>query len=367
MNYKDYYAILGVPKNAAEKDIKSAYRKLARKWHPDANPDNAHQAEEKFKDISEAYEVLGDAEKRKKYDVLGSDWQSAAREAERQRSYRQAAGDPFGGNFGGFSAGGPGGPGAAAARAASRISSTCSSRASAAARRPVPRGFSGGGGQPGEDLESTIELSLHDAYEGGKKSRHAPGRGPVPALPRQRHRPQPHLRRSATAPGGCARPRSSTSPCRAACATASASAWPAKARSGPGGGPRGDLYLIVHLAGDVQYERKGDDLYLDLPVSVYDLVLGGEVRVPTLNGDVTMTVPAGTQNNKLLRLHRQGHAQAQGRRLRRRVRAPDRPAPDEPDRQGAEALPRARAAFATGRSEAAADAAVRATPGGRLL
>ena len=86
MNYKDYYAILGVPKTAAAKDIKSAYRKLARKWHPDANPDNARQAEEKFKDISEAYEVLSDTEKRSKYDVLGNDWQQAARNAQQQRS-----------------------------------------------------------------------------------------------------------------------------------------------------------------------------------------------------------------------------------------------------------------------------------------
>ncbi|HEY5426842.1 MAG TPA: DnaJ domain-containing protein, partial [Candidatus Tumulicola sp.] len=71
MNFKDYYAVLGVAKNAPQKDVKSAYRKLARKWHPDANPENTKQAEEKFKEISEAYEVLGDAEKRKKYDLLG--------------------------------------------------------------------------------------------------------------------------------------------------------------------------------------------------------------------------------------------------------------------------------------------------------
>jgi curved DNA-binding protein len=89
MNYKDYYAVLGVPKGAAEKDIKSAYRKLARKWHPDANPDNTKAAEEKFKEISEAYEVLGDPDKRKKYDALGSDWQRAARQAEQQREYRR--------------------------------------------------------------------------------------------------------------------------------------------------------------------------------------------------------------------------------------------------------------------------------------
>src|ERR1700733_15831778 len=101
VNYKDYYAILGVPKTAAAKDIKSAYRKLARKWHPDANPDNAKAAEEKFKDIQEAYEVLSDPEKRSKYDVLGSDWQGAARDAARQRAGAGAASGPGSGGFSG--------------------------------------------------------------------------------------------------------------------------------------------------------------------------------------------------------------------------------------------------------------------------
>src|ERR1700693_150468 len=93
MNYKDYYQVLGVAKNASEKDIKSAYRRLARKWHPDANPKNPKEAEEKFKEIAEAYEVLGDPEKRKKYDVLGSDWQRASQQAEQQRTYRRAQQD----------------------------------------------------------------------------------------------------------------------------------------------------------------------------------------------------------------------------------------------------------------------------------
>src|ERR1700684_3701191 len=101
VNYKDYYAILGVAKTAAAKDIKSAYRKLARKWHPDANPNNAKAAEEKFKDIQEAYEVLGDPEKRSKYDVLGSDWQRAAQASDGQRSPGPQYGSA-GPNAGGF-------------------------------------------------------------------------------------------------------------------------------------------------------------------------------------------------------------------------------------------------------------------------
>ena len=100
VNYKDYYAILGVPKTAAAKDIKSAYRQLVGKRHPDANPDSAKEAEEKFKDIQEAYEVLGDPEKRSKYDVLGSDWQGAARDAARQRAgVRPGAQGPGAGGF----------------------------------------------------------------------------------------------------------------------------------------------------------------------------------------------------------------------------------------------------------------------------
>ena len=88
MNYKDYYQLLGVAKGASEKEIKSAYRKLARKWHPDANPNDPKGAEEKFKEITEAYEVLGDPDKRKKYDALGADWQRVSQQAEAQRRYR---------------------------------------------------------------------------------------------------------------------------------------------------------------------------------------------------------------------------------------------------------------------------------------
>jgi DnaJ-class molecular chaperone len=302
VNYKDYYAVLGLQKNAAEKDVKSAYRKLARKWHPDANRDNQREAEEKFKDIQEAYEVLGDPEKRRKYDVLGSDWQRAAREAEQQRTYRQAQGADFGG-FGGFNAGGPGGPGAAG----SGFSDFFDMFFSGIGRQRAagPSGGFAGSQQRGEDLESTIELGLRDAFEGGKKSVTLQVEDMCPrchgtGTDRSRICPQCHGtgRVRETKRFDVTIPRGVRDGQRIRLAGQGA--------SGPGGGPRGDLYLVVHLAADEHYERKGDDLYLDLPVSIYDLILGAEVPVPTMTGDVTMTIPAGTQNNKMLRLSGKG-------------------------------------------------------------
>ena len=299
MNYKDYYAILGVPKSALEKDIKSAYRKLARKWHPDANPDNQHESEEKFKDIQEAYEVLGDPEKRKKYDVLGSDWQRAAREAEQHRSYRAQQGADFG-NFNGFNNTGPGGT--------SGFSDFFDMFFSGIGRRPTggPTGASGFSAPArGEDLESTIELTLHEAFDGGKKSvtlqiEDACSRCHGTGTDRNRICPQCHgtgrvretKRFDVTIPRGVREGQ------RIRLAGQGA--------TGPGGGARGDLYLVVRLGGDDHYERRGDDLYLDLPVSIYDLILGAQVLVPTMAGDVTMTIPAGTQNNKMLRLSGKG-------------------------------------------------------------
>ncbi|MEO7039219.1 MAG: DnaJ C-terminal domain-containing protein [Candidatus Elarobacter sp.] len=302
MNYKDYYAILGVPKNAPEKDIKSAYRKLARKWHPDANPDNQRAAEEKFKDIQESYEVLGDPEKRRKYDVLGSDWQNAAREAERQRTYRQAqSAQDFGSNFGGFNPGPDG-----AAGGASGFSDFFDMFFSGIGRRGTtgPANF-GGARTRGEDLESTIELTLHDAFEGGKKSVTLQVEDLCPrchgtGTDRNRICPQCHGtgRVRETKRFDVTIPRGVRDGQRIRLA--------AQGATGSSGGPRGDLFLIVHLADDGHYERKGDDLYLDLPVSIYELILGGDVRVPTMTGDVSMTIPAGTQNNKMLRLSGKG-------------------------------------------------------------
>jgi DnaJ-class molecular chaperone len=302
LNYKDYYEVLGVPKSAASKDIKSAYRKLARKWHPDTNPNNQKQAEERFKEISEAYEVLGDAEKRKKYDALGSDWARASQQAEAQRRYRSEQGtarDPsegaryatdgnsgFSDFFDAFFSGIGRGP------------------SGAAARSPFA--------ERGGDLETTIDLSLADAYNGGTKSitlqiqDACPRCGGTGVLNGQIC-PQCHgtghllqtKKFDVTVPKGVREGQRIR--------------LTGQGGRGAGGGPNGDLYLIAHIEKDPRFERKGDDLYIDLPVSVYDLLLGAEVRVPTMTSDVTVTIPAGTQNNKMLRLTGRGMPKAKVR------------------------------------------------------
>jgi molecular chaperone DnaJ len=303
MNYKDYYAILGVPKGAAEKDIKSAYRKLARKWHPDANPDNAKAAEEKFKEISEAYEVLGDPEKRKKYDALGSDWQRASRQAEQQRQYRRTYTDAdFSGfDFGSAGAGGASGP--------SGFSDFFDMFFSGIGRRQATS--STNFTQRGQDLETTIELSLRDVYDGGKKAVALQVEDLCPncggtGISNGRLCPQCNgtgrvivtKKFEVTIPKGIGDGQ------RIRLAS--------QGGVGLNGGANGDLYLIVRLLDDTTYKRKGDDLYVDLPVSIYDLVLGGEVKVPTMAGQVAMTIPEGTQNNRLLRLAGKGMPKVKG-------------------------------------------------------
>ncbi len=308
MNYKDYYEVLGVPKTAAAKDIKSAYRKLARKWHPDANPTNQKQAEERFKEISEAYEVLSDAEKRRKYDALGSDWSRAAQQAEAQRNYRAqagpnaGAGSPFGSgsttfssNMGGDSSG---------------FSDFFDLFFSNVGKRPQGPGATSFA-ERGGDLETTLDVSLAEAFAGGSKSvtlqidDACPRCGGSGVL-NQQVCPECHgtgrllqtKQFDITVPKGVRdgqRIRLS-----------------GQGGRGRGSGQSGDLYLVVHIKPDATYERKGDDLYVDLPLPAYVLVLGGEVTVPTMTGEVTATVPVGTQNNKMLRLTGKGMPKVRG-------------------------------------------------------
>ncbi|HTV75110.1 MAG TPA: J domain-containing protein [Candidatus Acidoferrales bacterium] len=299
MNYKDYYAILGVPKGAAEKDIKSAYRKLARKWHPDANPGNAKAAEEKFKEISEAYEVLGDSEKRKKYDALGSDWQRAARQAEQQRQYRTRYGE---GDFDFGNAGGAGsGP--------SGFSDFFDMFFSGIGRRQTTHTTSFT--QRGQDLETTIELTLRDVYDGGKKAIALQVEDLCPRC-HGTGIDSGHLCPQCDGTGRILVTKKFEVAIPKGIGDSQRIRLAGQGGVGVGGGPNGDLYLVVKLLDDSTYKRKGDDLYVDLPVSVYDLVLGGEVKVPTLAGQVAMTIPEGTQNNRLLRLSGKGMPKVKG-------------------------------------------------------
>jgi DnaJ-class molecular chaperone len=291
VKYKDYYATLGVEKTASEKDIKSAYRRLARKWHPDANPDKPKEAEERFKEISEAYEVLGDAEKRKKYDMLGADWQTAAHQAEQQQRYRthfDTEGFDFG-NLGG-----------------SGFSDFFDLFFSGVGRRA---GAPSGVARRGQDVESTIELSLRDAYEGGKKQISLQVEDACPrchgtGTERGRLCPQCHGtgRVVANKKFDVSIPRGVADGQRIRLAG-----------QGGSGSPPGDLYLVVKILDDPTYQRKGNDLYVDLPVSLYDLVLGSEVNVPTMTGPVSMKIPEGTQNNRLLRLAGKGMPSVKGK------------------------------------------------------
>ena len=296
LNYKDYYAVLGVPKTAAQKDIKSAYRKLARKWHPDANLENQKEAEEKFKDLQEAYAVLSDPEKRQKYDVLGSDWQRAAHDAAQQRPQRHQTTVDFGGMGGAGGAGGAAGFSDFFDMFFSGIG-----RRNGAGAGPGPAA----GAQRGEDLETTLDLTLAEAYNGGSKDVTLQ----IDDICSKCGGSGTDRSRVCTQCGGVGRvlqTKKFTVTIPKGVHEGQRIRLAGQGSAGPHNGPRGDLYLVAHFPADGHWERKGDDLYLDLPVSIYDLVLGGDVRVPTLAGDVTMTIPAGTQSNKRLRLSGKG-------------------------------------------------------------
>lgn len=263
----DYYEVLGVKRNASEKDVRQAYRKLARQHHPDLNPgDKASEA--RFKDVQEAYEVLSDQDKRAKYDRYGHDWQFAdqaeaagAAGGFRRRSFTDLSDlddlvGGAGGTFGSF-------VGDIFGRATGRARGT---RVDAI---------------PGQDLEQPITVTLEEAYSGSTRvltltvADGKPRRLEVKIPPGVRD-------------GSRIRIASEGTP-------------------GPFGGPRGDLYLVVSIAPHKLFERKEDDLHVKVPVPLHLAVLGGEAEVPTLKGTkLALRVPPETQNGRKFRLAGQG-------------------------------------------------------------
>jgi curved DNA-binding protein len=286
---RDYYEVLGVPRTASQKDIKSAFRNLARQHHPDVNPGDP-QAAERFKEINEAHEVLSDPEKRKKYDQLGPDW--------RQYEQWEKAGGAGAGPFG--QAGRP--EGAAfgqGPRVEYRTTSPEDLEDLFGSDSPFSdffhdvygRGQAGGRGfqagpMPGEDVEGEATITLEEAYRGTSRMV-------------ELQSPEGRRRVEVKIPAGIrdgARVRVAGQGTR-----------------GQGGGRSGDLFFRIHILPHPVFRREGDDLYVRVPVPLDVAILGGEVLVPTLRGSsVSLSVPPETQNGTRLRLRGLGMPRVRG-------------------------------------------------------
>jgi len=276
MEYKDYYKILDVSKDANEKDVKKAFRRLARQYHPDVNPDDP-QAEERFKELNEAYEVLSDPEKRRKYDQLGADWQR----------FQRGGGQPGDFDWGRWSGGAQGDRvhvrygrpedlddlfgGGGFSDFFSQIFG------GAGTGRAAP-----GGGfqyemrpQRGQDYEQPVEISLEEAYHGTTRMLQKDGQRLEVRIP-------------------------------AGARTGTRVRMSGEGGTGAAGGPAGDLYLRVQVLPDPRFERREEDLHTTVIADLYTMVLGGEVQVPTMNGQVVLTIPPGTQNGRTFRLRGKG-------------------------------------------------------------
>jgi DnaJ-class molecular chaperone len=298
VDYKDYYAILGVPRTAATGEIRKAFRALARKHHPDRNPSDA-EAERRFKEVNEANEVLADPAKRKQYDELGAHWQEYARRGGR------ASGDPFGpgGPFAGFRPAGAGGgaPGGIRFEFAgdpggfSDFFRTFFAGGTAGAAGGGAGSAAGPGGMPGADghrragprrpvagppVEATVQVALEDAAAGGTRLIEVDGRRLEVAIP---------------------------------AGVESGSRIRLRGQGGGSGADVRDLVLVVAVRPHPVFARDGATLTRDLPVTLGEALLGAEVPVSTLGGKrLLLKIPAGTQAGRVIRLAGQGMPRLKG-------------------------------------------------------
>ncbi len=292
VKFQDYYETLGVNRDADEKTIKAAYRKLARKWHPDLHSGKKkEEAEEKFKQINEAYEVLSDSEKRAKYDHLGANWRAGDNfetppDMDGVRFYTSGNFDPE--DLGGFSdffatmfgGGGQGSP--------------FSGRS---------RGYSGP--QKGQDIESIIDVSLEELYHGGTKSLRLSTASVCPGC----HGSGIAGRSICSRCGGTGSiPEQKTLEVKIPPGVSEGSRIRLKGQGGEGiqGGARGDLYLKVHIVPHPVFTVLGQDLETDLVILPEQAVLGDKVQVPALEKPLIVTIPPGSHNGQKLRLKGKG-------------------------------------------------------------
>ena len=277
VEYKDYYKILGVNKNASQDEIKKAFRRLARKYHPDANP-NDSKAEEKFKEIGEAYEVLKDSQKRSRYDQLGANWKQyshagAGRPGEGGRTYTYN----FGGRGFNFDDLGSG---------FSDFFETFFGRGSDDRFSGFDPGFSTQfdrgtrtNMQKGQDMQSELSITLREAYSGTQRSLKLQREGKTRTV-------------NVKIPEGI----KDGGKIRVA----------GEGAKSPAGGPAGDLYLVINIAPHNFFTRKGDDLYCEVPVTIKEAFYGAKIDIPTFSGKIMVKVPPKTQGGKTLRLKGKG-------------------------------------------------------------
>ena len=272
MDYKDYYGILGVQPNAEKKVIQQTYRQLARKYHPDVNPGNK-EAEEKFKTINEAYQVLSNAEQRKKYDELRAqyqqwqqtggrqqdfDWQNWSAQPDKGARVQYASPEDLEDLFGSASP---------YSDFFTNIFGQARKSGSGRGTTPNPR--------RGRDVEYDVDLTLEEAFHGAERLLEVDG-----------HRIQ------ASIPLGVR--------------TGTRVRLTGKGEPGQNGGPAGDLYLIVKILPNDTFERDGDDLHIDIPVDIFTAIAGGETRIPALERPLTLTIPPRTNANQTFRLRGKG-------------------------------------------------------------
>ncbi len=275
VSYKDYYKLLDVPRTATKDEISKAYKKLARKLHPDLNPGDAG-AEERFKDINEAYEVLKDEEKRKLYDTLGPDWQHGQQFQNANFGGAHFSGSFNGGDFSDFfetlfgNARGGGYSGYDTYDGQGGFGGGFSG------------GFGGGGRKPrrGRDIEAELGITLEEAYSGGKKTitmNTGDGERTLEVNIPKGVKDGAKLRLAGQGRQGAAGP--------------------------------GDLILILHFLPHAQFSLDGINIIAEVSISPWEAVLGGKVRVPTLEGVVEMTIPAGSSSGRKLRIRGKGLGQ----------------------------------------------------------
>lgn len=269
MAYIDYYGILGVSKTASQDDIKKAFKKLARKYHPDLNP-NDPSAKQKFQEINEANEVLSDPEKRKKYDAYGENWKHADEfEAQKQRYQQGSNSGGFGSMGGGYWSSADGGFSGSFSGDEGEFSDFFESLFGSR------RGNSRQAGFKGQDYNAELHLSLRDAAVTHKQVLEVNGK-----------------KIRITVPAGIA----------------DGQTIKLNGQGGPGlnGGPAGALYITFIIADDPNYKREGNNLYQNIPLDLYTAILGGEQVIETLNGKIKLKIKPETQNGTKVRLKGKG-------------------------------------------------------------